>query len=1055
MAEKTYQTTLLIRGDSKDAVRSVQLTRDELAKLTGAQEKSVAMTARMGAAFKNADSYVKNHNAEIKLLGAAVVGGMGFALKAVIDYSDKYKNLQGQLRLVTDSQEELNKVYTRALSLSNATGASLDSTVNLYARMSRATEELNLSQDQLFKITQAINQSYIVSGSSAQEAASSTLQLSQGLAAGALRGEELNSVMENSPRLARALADGLGVSIGQLRAMGKEGELTAEKVTDALLKMSGSIDTEFQKMPMTVARATNEVKNQLADAFGKADLTPLVESITELGTALKDPAVIEGLTSMASALVDIANASAQATAGIAGFAKGVGEYLASFSGAASDDMPRLAARIEELRVATDKFGRAGLRSTSRSEVKAQIEELKQLEAIYALNLELLNNSTKKKAAESKATESLTKRTADWRVRIEAANDSIVETNRELSKLVAKQEEEAKNAPKAVSAVKAISDARKIANLELRHAQIVIQNVNTELDAMAAAAKENAKAQADAAKETTAFWEDVRTTMFGMFFEMAADGQNAFDVLVNGFKGMIAKMLAEAAANTILLAVGVGATGSAAAGTAGAAGGAGGIGNLVSAASTGYSWLKGGGIGGAVQGGFNALATGYEGVAQFASQQGWHGVAGAAQTSAGQYAGGLGASAVNLGLNVGAGMLGSYAGQQVFQNKGSTGIGSAGGAIVGSIWGPIGTAVGAFVGEGIEKAFASAFGYSGQKKNRASIGFDTATDYAAPLGGKHDKDNLRNANDLYGVINEMADLLGGNLSGTIRVSNRDGVEISGLGRFKSSADAFNAVLKELIKSSDTIAESMKPLILGFKGTAEEVSRFAIAVSSIDSMAGINTVTNAIKDFAVTLPNATESYKLHTDALQEQIRAFDGSLSAAESLNAVLYENKTAAYNFALSIQSIGRSISDSALGQAQSIRESVLTPQQLLDRRYDQRDSLAASLLTEKDPERAAATAQRLLEVNQQIFNSITDDQQLLYYENFAKVAENTNNVAQYILDQSLKGLQTTQDAINKQVADMWQVITDKNQRAADTQLQAANVMLEASYRWIKGNQVAV
>jgi hypothetical protein len=232
----------------------------------------------------------------------------------------------------------------------------------------------------------------------------------------------------------------------------------------------------------------------------------------------------------------------------------------------------------------------------------------------------------------------------------------------------------------------------------------------------------------------------------MFFEMAADGQNAFDVLVNGFKGMIAKMLAEAAANTILLAVGVGATGSAAAGTAGAAGGAGGIGNLVSAASSGYSWLKGGGIGGAVQGGFNALATGYEGVAQFASQQGWHGVAGAAQTSAGQYTGGLGASAANLGLNVVAGMAGTYAGQQVFQNKGSTGIGATAGGIVGSIWGPVGTAVGSFVGEGIEKAFASAFGYSGQKKEprlhrvsiprritpRRSVGSTTRTTYATPI-----------------------------------------------------------------------------------------------------------------------------------------------------------------------------------------------------------------------------------------------------------------------------------------------------------------------------------
>jgi hypothetical protein len=229
----------------------------------------------------------------------------------------------------------------------------------------------------------------------------------------------------------------------------------------------------------------------------------------------------------------------------------------------------------------------------------------------------------------------------------------------------------------------------------------------------------------------------------------------------------------------------------------------------------------------------------------------------------------------------------------------------------------------------------------------------------------------------------------------------------------------------------------------------------ALVSIDAMTKTNTVTNAISEFTTAQLSASQAYKNHTDIVQDQIRAFDGSLSAAENLNTVLYENKTAAYAFAMSIQAIGKSISDMALGQAASIRDSVLTPQQLLTRRYDQRESLTASLLTESDPERAAATAQQLLEVNRQIFDSITDDQQALYAENFAKVAEDTNTLTQQILQNSLNGLKTTQDALNSQVAQMLQTAAATQQKAADTQLQAANIMLAAAQSGGGRGQVAV
>jgi len=514
--------------------------------------------------------------------------------------------------------------------------------------------------------------------------------------------------------------------------------------------------------------------------------------------------------------------------------------------------------------------------------------------------------------------------------------------------------------------------------------------------------------------------------------MAADGQNAFDVLVNGFKGMIAKMLAEAAANRILLAVGVGASGSAAAGTAGAASSVGG-GSILSGLSS---------LGGGIVAGGQGL---YEGIGNILSNNGLTGLGDMAYTK------GLNTTGLSIGLDVGGGLVGGYLGNKVFGE--TSGLGAAAGGIAGSILIPIpgvGAAVGSFLGSGVE----SLFGGDNNGKNAGYTNFNLATgaNNAAGVGKTFDQANVDSASGLAGALQQFAAAIGGSsLSGAINVGAG---KINYAGKSYSSADAFLAdAYKDVIRGADNLNDALKPLITSLDGTADEMARFAQAIVSIDTMSKTNTVSNAVTEFGKAQLSAMDAYKQHTDALQEQIRAFDGSLSAAESLNAVLYENKTAAYSFAMSIQSIGRSISDMAGSQAASIRESVLTPQQLLNKRYDQRDSLAASLLTEKDPERAAATAQRLLEVNQQIFNSITDDQQLLFAENFAKVAEDTNNVAQYILDQSLKGLQTTQEAINKQVSDMMQKVAQDNQKAADTQLQAAQMNLEAArYR---GGQVAV
>ncbi|RLA42861.1 MAG: hypothetical protein DRR42_22670, partial [Gammaproteobacteria bacterium] len=361
MTEKTYQTTLLIRGDSKNAVKHVKLTRGELEKLTGAQAKNATVTQRLGAAFTKTNKSVGRATSSFHGLGAVIgVLGLGKLVSETIQAADTYASLQGQLKLVTDSQEELNQVYDRSLALANKTGQSTESTVKLYARMARSTEELSLSQNDLFTITEAINQSFIVSGAATQEAASATLQLSQGLAAGALRGEELNSVMENSPRLARALADGLGVGIGQLREMGAAGELTAEKVTTALLRTASDIETEFNQMPMTVSRVMQTLSNDVNDALGQVDTGPMIDAVEDLRSVISDPATTAAITDIASGLIGMTSAALEALSTMTKLTKFLAEeFAAAVHGPAVDDIPRMEDALAKLEKRMRQFIAAG------------------------------------------------------------------------------------------------------------------------------------------------------------------------------------------------------------------------------------------------------------------------------------------------------------------------------------------------------------------------------------------------------------------------------------------------------------------------------------------------------------------------------------------------------------------------------------------------------------------------------------------------------------------------------------------------------------------------
>ena len=254
--------------------------------------------------------------------------------------------------------------------------------------MARATEELDLANKDLFTITKAVNQSFVVSGASSQEANSAILQLSQGMASGTLRGEELNSVMENSPRLARAIAEGLGVTIGELRQLGADGKITAEAITTALLSTADSIDREFSEMPRTVGQSLQQLRNDLLVTFGQTDTSEFVSAIDDLRSIVTDPGFQQSMVSLGSAVATLTGHLASATAETVGFAKWLGEELASLSGVAGDDVVRLSDRIkntsDEIERLESVLAASGGHSDRLEPLKA---ELAVLEAQYKSAME--------------------------------------------------------------------------------------------------------------------------------------------------------------------------------------------------------------------------------------------------------------------------------------------------------------------------------------------------------------------------------------------------------------------------------------------------------------------------------------------------------------------------------------------------------------------------------------------------------------------------------------------------------------------------------------------
>lgn len=212
----------------------------------------------------------------------AAFAGVSFTLGSIINSIDEWKVIEGQVNNVTKSQQESKAVQKEIYEIASRTRQQYGSTAELFTSVARNAQELKKSTKDILLFTEDVSNAMLLGGGSAASQEAALVQLGQALGSGTLRGDELNSIMEQAPRLAKAIAEGMGTTIGQLRQMGQEGKLTAQDVFKAIRSQSDRLKMELGKMPWTVGQASNKMQNALGKFFKEfEDKTGVIEGMAK------------------------------------------------------------------------------------------------------------------------------------------------------------------------------------------------------------------------------------------------------------------------------------------------------------------------------------------------------------------------------------------------------------------------------------------------------------------------------------------------------------------------------------------------------------------------------------------------------------------------------------------------------------------------------------------------------------------------------------------------------------------------------------------------------
>lgn len=302
----------------------------------------------------------------------AVSLSAALSVQQVAQYANAWVDVNNKLVNAVRPTEQLADVTQRVFDISQETRSGLEATATLYGRLERATRSAGTSTEDLAKLTTTINKGLVVSGATAEEASSTMIQLSQALASGVLRGEEFNSISENGSRLAMALADSLGVTVGQLRAMAAEGKLTTDVVVKGLLSQGDVIAKEFGKTTQTMSQSLQVAGNNLQKFFGES-------SAVQSGVSVFSSAIVT-----ASENIDALSIALTVAAAVMG-----SRYVGALTMATAAKVKELAATRQAILAAADDAKASALQAAS----KLRVAEAAKVQALDEVRIaQLMRNS---------------------------------------------------------------------------------------------------------------------------------------------------------------------------------------------------------------------------------------------------------------------------------------------------------------------------------------------------------------------------------------------------------------------------------------------------------------------------------------------------------------------------------------------------------------------------------------------------------------------------------------------------------------------------------------
>lgn len=260
-------------------------------------------------AAKKMDELQTNINRVAGAIAASLVVDWG---KAFLVAADNMSQLNARIERLTGSAATASQTMQSLMRISSATGGSLQDTAKLWETLSTALRDTGATNGQVIQLTETLQKIGRIGGSSSEEMANALRQFGQSISSGTVRAEEFNSILEQMPELARQIAAGMGVSIGELRQLMLDGKLTAEDALNAIQKQTGSVNAEFEKLPRTLSQANTALTNSflsMIDSVNQATgasngLVAVIDSMTAaldrlVGKAASVDAQISDLNSTA------------------------------------------------------------------------------------------------------------------------------------------------------------------------------------------------------------------------------------------------------------------------------------------------------------------------------------------------------------------------------------------------------------------------------------------------------------------------------------------------------------------------------------------------------------------------------------------------------------------------------------------------------------------------------------------------------------------------------------------------------------------------------------